>query len=819
VLYECLAGRRAFDGEGAAERIAATLETDPDWGALPAETPDSLRGLLAGLLEKDRERRPDSMTEVRRILEEEMTRRRLSRFGGEEPASPVHDLPRPLSSFVGRRADLEALGQRMRAHRLVTLTGAGGSGKSRLAIEAARTHAADLADETWFVELAALGDPDLIPQAVARVLGLKETAGRGYGDVLSAFVRSRRVLLVLDNCEHVRDGTASLARALFDVSPGLRILASSRVALGVEGEAVYPVPPLDLPRSGLDLPALSTVDSVRLFLDRARLVRPGFRLTEADAAHVIEICRRLDGIPLALELAAARMRMLTAGEIARRLDQRFDLLTGTGETRLPHHRTLRALIEWSHDQLTPPERVLFRRLAVFAGGWTLDAAESVVADDELPEWEVLDRLAGLVEKSVVEIDAEAERRSGQPRFRMLETVRAFAGERLEAAGEEPGLGRRHRGHYTALAENALPELRGRGQSVWLTRLSEDDENLRRAVESALNVGDAETALALTGALGRYWDYRGRWTDGRNLLGRALALPTEGPATQNRARALNWIGNLSQYFGDYEASEGYHRESMEISRRNGDAWYEASSLNNLGTLASLRGEFASAREHHERSLALRRGVGDRWAEALSVYQLGAVSMREADYPGARRRFEESLALWKEVGDEHCAGIVLASLGWVHLAAGDREAAARVLEESREIHRGSEDLWAVSSGQAGFARLALARGDLSGARVPLGECLRLRMEVGDRPAVAQCLEIIAQWCVAGGDLESGARLLGAADAVREGLGAPRSPLEESPLEESRNRLRNGLDPAAQEAALEAGRRLSLEEAAALAEAALA
>ena len=431
---------------------------------------------------------PDAMRPSHR--DQGSDRGRLVAFpAGDRHVGPPSNLPLQLSSFVGREKELAEVRRLLQDTRLLTLTGPGGCGKTRLAVVAANELLGRFEDGVWLVELAPLADPSLVPQAVASTLGVRERPGSSLAVALSDYLRTRKLLLILDNCEHLIDACAELAEAWLHSSPGLRVLATSREALGITGEVAWPVPSLSLPdlRRLPDLESLPRYESARLFVERTAAVRPDFTLTEQNASAVAQVCYRLDGIPLAIELAAARTKVLSVEEIAARLGDSFRLLAAGSRTAMPRQRTLHATMDWSHKLLGQKERVLFRRLSVFAGGFTLEAAESICAGEELQRDEVLELLSQLVDKSLV----VAQERDGAARYRLLETVRQYGRERLEEAGEAALVREQHAGHYLAVAEEAEPELKGERQLAWLERLEQEHDNLRVAMAWLLWRGESE----------------------------------------------------------------------------------------------------------------------------------------------------------------------------------------------------------------------------------------------------------------------------------------------------------------------------------------
>ena len=467
------------------------------------------------------------------------------------PERSPHNLPLELSSFVGRKQEIAEVEVMLSEHRLLTLTGPGGSGKTRLALAVASDVARDFGDGVWLVDLAPLSDPGLVPQALASVLGVREAPGRELTQTLSDHLLPRTMVLVLDNCEHLIGACASLAEILLRHCPNLRVLATSREALGVLGEAIFAVPPLSMPdpRHLPTVESLSHYEAARLFVDRAEAVKPSFALTESNAMAVAQVCYRLDGIPLAIELAAARARALSVGQISSRLDESFRLLTGGGRSALAHQRTLRTAMDWSHDLLSEEERIAFRRLSVFAGGWTLEAAETVCAGGGIDEGEVMDLLASLVDKSLVLV---TEQRDGEARYRLLETVRQYALEKLEESGEAGEVRGRHAAWFLALAEEAGPLMMGREQVGWLERTWPEQHNFRAAVRCFLERKDADRAIGLTWAFWRYWWVTGLQGEARRWMEEVLEsgdLPGNEVYPARRAQANLIIGTYAWSEGD------------------------------------------------------------------------------------------------------------------------------------------------------------------------------------------------------------------------------------------------------------------------------
>lgn len=583
----------------------------------------------------------------------------------EEPAvSRLHNLSTARTSFVGRERELTEVKRLLAMTDLLTLTGAGGSGKTRLALQVATELVGAYPDGVWFVGLASLSDGELVPQAVAEALGVREQPGRHITEILAEGLCTRRMLLVLDNCEHLLDAAARLVDRLLDSCPHLRVLATSREPLGVAGEANWPVPSLSLPEPGrpLTVEELEGYEAARLFVERV-LYRPAaFAVTPENAECVAQICRQLDGIPLAIELAAARVGVLTVEQISHRLEDSLKLLTGGGRTAAPRQRTLRSSLDWSHELLSTPEKTLFGRLSVFAGGWTLEAAESVGAGGVVEEGEVLDLISRLVDKSLV----VAETMTGNAsRYRLQEPVRQYAREKLAESGESDAVRRRrHAEHYLALAEKAEPELMGERHEMWLERLETEHENLRAALSYAVETGETETALRLAGALGGFWHMRGHLFEGRRWLEAALAEKT-GPESV-RGRALSRAAYLEWEQGEYERSISLSEENLALSRSTGDKAGAALALYNLGNAMLHCEEHAKAEAVLEEAVMLQRELKDESGLARALHCLGLTVMARGDFGRAEALYEEGLALSRKMGD--MLGIELLLLGMAFSALG-------------------------------------------------------------------------------------------------------------------------------------------------------
>jgi predicted ATPase/Tfp pilus assembly protein PilF len=667
-----------------------------------------------------------------------------------------HNLPQQWTSFIGRERELAEITRLLGEQRLVTLTGAGGCGKTRLALQVAADRVDAYPDGAWLVELAALADLGLVPQAVATALGLREEPGRPLTATLLDYLRTRELLLLLDNCEHLVDACAGLVETLLRDCPGLRVLATSRELLNIQGEMTWRVPSLSLPdESAVPGPAGAAGsrtwgEAVELFVQRAAAGEPRFALTERNAPAVAQICRRLDGIPLAIELAAARVKLLTPEQIAARLQDRFRLLTGGSRTTLPRQQTLRGLIDWSYELLSEPERALLRRLSVFAGGFTLEAAERVCADGAEPgaakgsshipdrpcairPEDVLGLLGSLVDKSLAMTEeGEAERR-----YRLLETIRQYSAEKLRETGEGDEPRRRHRDWFLALAEQAASALTGPEQGQWLERLEREHDNLRAALEECLAGGEAELGLRLGAALCRFWMMRGHLSEGRQDLSKLLAAGGARTLTVARAGAANGAGNLACSQGDYATARTLYEESLAIRREVGDQRGIAGSLGNMGIVAREQGDYATARALHEESLMIMRDFGDPHGIARSLNNLGLVSREQGNYVAARALHEESLAICREIGDRDGIAASLGNMGLVAQLQGDHMSARALLEESLGIARELGNHQGIANSLNDLGNIAKDLGNFEVARARYEESLTIAREIGDQHGIARSL----------------------------------------------------------------------------------
>jgi predicted ATPase/DNA-binding SARP family transcriptional activator len=795
--------------EGAQRTLIQGLASAGDYGAAVQAYRD-LRLHLHRELNVD----PDPLTTAlyNRLRTETRQTARIDRNEGPSPPGlpPPRRLPRPITDLLGREEEVFDVAAVLRQRRLVTLTGTGGLGKTRLAIAVAEVLVDEHSHGAWFVELAGLTDPKMVIQSVATTLGVRDESGRSLFESIVSFLAPKVLLLVLDNCEHLLSACAQLAADLLERCSGARILATSRQALGITGEVSWPVPLLpvpdlaNLPTEASDWPAhVSKVASVQLFVERAEAMQRAFALTAANALSVAQICTRLDGIPLAIELAAGHTKVLPIEQISLRLDDAFRLLTRGSRTALPRQQTLQATLDWSYELLTTRERVLLQRLSVFADGWTLEESEQVCAGATttpvIEPAEVLDLLSSLVDKSMVQLGE----RGGRARYRLLETVRQYARDRLAGSGGTDAIRNRHRNIFLALAE-AGPKLRGVEQGEWLQRLEQEHENLLAALEWSLSEAGAGTSLRFCGALSRFWVARGHLSEGREWCTRVLG-KVEG---RERATVLDGVGKLAIHQGDYASARAYYQESLAIYREIGDLGGVAQSLNGLGKaacnqdeyaaaqayfqeslginrelcdgesdadshfglgrVAEFQGNLATALEHYQQSLAMYRQIGDQGGAAYSLSGLGNTAFCRADYASAQVHYQESLGICRQIGDRGGIAYSVNGLGIVACALGEYLIAVGHYQESLGIYRQIGDRRGIAHLLDDLGRVDLAQADHASALGYCKESLAIFQEIGDRMGVASTLGTMGRVAFAQGDLGSARVYHGDSLAIERDIG---------------------------------------------------
>ena len=676
-----------------------------------------------------------------------------------------NNLPIQLTSFIGRDKDITAVSEMLQHSRLVTLSGVGGTGKTRLALQAAAHVLEHYVDGAWFVELAPISDPSLLPQTIAAALRVPEQPGRPFLQLLKDVLGPKNLLLLLDNCEHLIDTCSEAAEVLLKAAPEVRILATSREALGIAGECIFPVRSMMLPPGSIpSAAAVLQSDAGQLFVERAVAVQPDFRLTDEKAAAVTQICARLDGIPLAIELAAARVKGLSIEQIASRLDDRFRLLTGGSRTALPRQRTLQAAIDWSYRLLSEEERALLSGLSVFAGGWTLEASESVCASGSRKSTPVLDLQSRLIDKSLVIADTQ----SGEPRYRMLETIRQYARDRLlNTQRDFERVMSRHLEYFIGWSEEANLQLRGANQREWLGRMELESDNLRLALEWSMKPEqDPDLGLRLLAAALWFWWLHGHYSEAKHWIERIL-----GRSSSRRslamAHVLSWAGIfLSGQPDQIKRAQAYLEDSLRIGLEHQDKASISWALMMLARLAENQGDSVNAVAFGEQALQASRELGETWYICFALERLGEALRLAGDYDRSKRLYEESLELARRMGTQREIAVLLHNLGHVLLQQGN-------LEES-------------------FSRFWAS--------------LQLAKEIGEERRIIMCLEGIAGVFVQAGKLEQAARLFGATANLRGVLGADFEPADHIVY------LRNAafLQPQELETAWAEGRAMTMEQA---------
>ncbi|MEZ4648971.1 MAG: tetratricopeptide repeat protein [Candidatus Eisenbacteria bacterium] len=805
LFYECLSGRPAFPGETALDRLKRSLSMEPDFGGLPDELPSALRTLLRSCFARPRTDRLASVRTLRRAIEEEIAgRARVAAVGrlGAVPTPGVADpsqraeLPAALTRFVGRAADIDSIAALLGEHRLVSMVGPGGAGKSRLSVESARRVLSRFPHGACFAEFAPVTDPRSTASVLLALLGGRDASGRAPLAGIHEFLRGREFLLILDNCEHLVTAIAPLVEQLLVEHPKLVVLATSREALGVPGEWIYRVPPME-------------ESAVELFIDRAMAARPGFEADEATLEVIRTICRRLDGLPLAVELAAARTRMLRPEEILERLDDRFRLLGSGSNTSLPRHRTLKALIDWSYEQLEEREQMFFQRLSVFSGGFTLEAAESVATGDGIEAWEALDLLGRLVEKSLVEMMATADP-GGRARYRMLDTVHEYG---RRALGLRSSAEVAHRRYFAELAETYNTEFTGRDLPTTLDRVEADLANFRKAIESGLDENPpAKEIVPIAIMLLGFGNMRGRWAETRQI-GEAVISRFEfdDPMCEARGHLCHRIGNLANAQGDTATTMQYFDEASAIWDHLGIHRNRAAILNNKGLVAQRTGDYERAETLFLEALAINREHGNRDFEATNLNNLGMCANEVGRTMEALRYYEDAVRMAREIEHEYYLAMFLDNLAIVAADLGKLDRGVELHEESLFLHRKLGNKRGEASTLLNLASTLRSLGQQKQAYENVRIGLAIKKEIGDARGVVFSLENLAASLVELGEPARVVRVLACAQAARESRSMPRTAAQERECVRCLERVRESLTQAEYDQAWAVGCRLSPEEAA--------
>ncbi|MGA7919546.1 MAG: tetratricopeptide repeat protein [Candidatus Acidiferrales bacterium] len=792
VLYEMVTGKRAFRRSTVAATLMAILREEPEpIAALAADAPAPLCWVIERCLAKE----PDKRYVSTRDLAKELAaiRDRFSENPVKQSEPRPSNLPMQQTGFVGREKEVAAVKKLLLRQdvRLVTVTGPGGIGKTRLAVQVASGLVENFPGGIYFVPLSPLKDPGLIASVIVQTLGIREAGGQSPLEILKKNLQDSSrapMLLLLDNFEHLIQA-APILTELLAMGPNLKILITSRAALHVYGEHEFPVPPLALPdsRSMPPIDVLSQYPAVALFVQRAVAVKPDFELNLENAPAVTEICARLDGLPLAIELAAARIKVLSLSSLQTRLASRLQLLTGGARDLPQRQQTLRAAIDWSYDLLTAAEQKLLRRLSVFVRGCTLEGVEAVCDTNADLALDLLDGMASMVDKSLVQ---QVEQANGESRFVMLETIREYALEKLEASGEDASTKRAHAAYCLVLAEEQATEQSGAESEAWLERFALEHDNFRAALEWLTETGNTDWGLRLGTALFRFWEMREYLAEGRDRLGKLLKIPGAAAPTKARERALFAAGVLALEQGDYASANALTGESLSIARELGDNQGVAVSLNALAVQARDCGDVSLAHSLFEESLSLWRDLGDRKAVARSLSNLASVVRLQGDFARAHSLYAECLSFFQELGDRTGVAWSLNSQGDVARDQGDSAPARTFYEQGLAIFRELGDRWGIAATLGDLGTLAREQRDCATALSLYRESLKIFQELQHQRGIARLLECFA--CLAAVQLqaERSLRLAGAAAVLRQNIGAPLTPAEQSKLEATLGPARQAL-----------------------------
>jgi predicted ATPase/DNA-binding XRE family transcriptional regulator len=725
---------------------------------------------------------------------------------------PTTNLPAPLTTFIGREKEQAEVIQLITRHRLATLTGPGGIGKTRLSIKVGEACLRHYADGVWIVELAPILDPLLVPRTTATAIGLRDEQQRPVIDMLSDHLREKNMLLILDNCEHLLDACAQLANTLLKDCPSLKILATSREALRILGEWLYAVPPLDLPKanSSIDIATVSQFSALTLFAERARAVRSDFALNEDNIKTVTMICMQLDGLPLAIELIAARARFMSPQTLLTKLSDPFVFSADGVRAGSPRQKTLHNAIRWSYDLLTEPEQLLFRRLSIFAGGFSLEAVKAVCAQGKLERKDIFDLLGRLIDKSLVIVEGVST--SHEARYYLLETIRQYAFEKLKVSEEVKSLRLLHLTFFAEMVEEAERNFKGPLQAVWYDQLDHELDNLRAALTCFEGSEHAEIRLRFAAGLWRYWKSRGQSSEGRGHLQRTLERLPPGPVRQTPAyaRALTAAGSLAYYEGDFSYSEQSRKEALAIFRNLDDQVGIADCLNGLGNTAISQADYESARVFYEESLTIRKNVGDTWGVARLLGNLGLLAYFQGNYVQAYALHSDSLALFRELRDDEGVANELVNLGDVALHQAELSSALAFYTKSSTISRGLKDQWGLAYAILGIANVTFEQGDFSTAFSLYRECLSMFLEEADYIGLPYALESVAALAIMKNQLEKATRIFAAADALRKRKNSPMPLPDSATYQKKLSVLQGQLDRSNFEAAWIEGRVMTMEQA---------
>jgi predicted ATPase len=814
VVYEMLSGRRTFERKSHVEELAAIVRDEPPpISELRPEAPLPLQWMLNRCLAKDPAGRYGSTHDLHQDLEALATH--VLQGVAPPTTAPDVDLPLPRTSFIGREADIVRARQIVLREgvRLMTFTGPGGTGKTRLALQVASDVKTEFSGGVAFAPLSTITDTDLVPEAVAQALGVTKSPDGSLLDAIREhLVRARggaATLLVLDGFEHLL-GAVPFVVALLKIDAPLKIVATSREPLHLYGEHEVPVHPLPRPESGPTVPldVLARNPAVMLFVERATTAKPDFKLTSDNARSIAEICNRLDGLPLAIELAAARIKTLPPAAMLGRLESRLQILTGGARDLPERQQTLRGAIAWSHDLLTEPEQRLFRRIAVFVGGCTFEAAEAVADAKQDVGVDVIDGIESLLNKSLVQL---VEQPDGEPRLTLLETVREFGRERLAESEEGPWVRKAHAAYFLVVAEEAAGAMDGPDQGFWLQRLDRDRDDIRAALEWLTRAQQADWGLRLAAAMLRYWELREQFTEGRARLKALLALPTALAPTTTRAKAVFAAGVLAALQRDYPASAPLYEEALGIYRQLGDDRGAAVACNALALLQRERADIDGARKLLEESCALSLAVGDRLMYARTLSNLANFIRDQGDLDLALARHGESLALFRQLGDE-------SGVAWSLRYHGDIARERRALDEARTLYeqaldlfRRLEDAWSIGSVLTDLGSLALEATDTASAHDRFREAVETFAHTGGHTrGLARALEGFAVAAAQVGDPTRAIRLAGAAAALRNAVGTPLTPIEQRQLEAGLEQAHEALGQAEHSKAWIEGWTMTLDQA---------